>query len=51
MAKKADEASVVHQMSQLAMAKATTEREVFYGIIDLKDTYRLRLAYPNAFNK
>jgi hypothetical protein len=43
--------SIVHQMSQLALAKAVTEREVFYGIIDLKNTYRLRLAYPRAFKK
>jgi len=43
--------SVVQQMSQLALAKAATEKDVFYGIIDLKDTYRLRLAYPNAFKK
>lgn len=43
--------SVVHLMSQLALAKAATEREVFYGVIDLKDTYRLRLAYPSAFSK
>lgn len=43
--------SVVHQMSQLALAKAATEREVFYGTIDMKDTYRLRLAYPKFFKK
>jgi hypothetical protein len=43
--------SIVHQMSQLALAKAATEREVYYGVIDLKDTYRLRVAYPNAFQK
>jgi hypothetical protein len=43
--------SIIHQMSQLALAKATTEREVFYGVIDLKDTHRLRLAYPKVFEK
>jgi len=41
--------NIVHQMGQLALAKASTEREVFYGVIDLKDTYRLRFAYPRAF--
>jgi len=43
--------SVVQQMAQLALAKAATEKDVFYGIIDLKDTYRLRIAYPKFFNK
>ena len=43
--------SVVHQMSQLALAKAATEREVYYGVIALQDTKRLRLAYPKAFQK
>jgi len=41
--------SVVYLMAQLAMAKALTEREVYYGVIDMTDTYRLRLAYPQAF--
>jgi len=41
--------SVVHLMAQLATAKAVTEREVYYGVIDMTDTYRLRLAYPQAF--
>jgi hypothetical protein len=41
--------SVVHLMTQLATAKALTEREVYYGVIDMTDTYRLRLAYPAAF--
>lgn len=41
--------SVVHLMTQLATAKALTEREVYYGVIDMTDTYRLRLAYPTAF--
>jgi hypothetical protein len=41
--------SVVYLMTQLATAKAVTEREVFYGVIDMTDTYRLRLAYPQAF--
>jgi hypothetical protein len=43
--------SIVQQMSQLALAKAATEKNVFYGIIDLKDTYRLRLAYPKYFRR
>ncbi|MCZ6490622.1 MAG: hypothetical protein O7A06_08835 [Acidobacteria bacterium] len=41
--------SVIDLMSKLAYAKAAIEHEVFYGIIDLKDTYRLRLAYPKTF--
>lgn len=41
--------SVVHLMTQLATAKALTEGEVYYGVIDMTDTYRLRLAYPQAF--
>src|SRR5579864_4249071 len=43
--------SVVDLMARLATAKAVTEREVYYGIIDLTDTYRLRLAYPKAFTR
>ena len=31
-------------LQQLALAKVTTEREVFYGVIDRKDMNRLRLA-------
>lgn len=41
--------SVVDMMSRLAIAKAVTEREVYYGVIDMTDTYRLRLAYPKYF--
>lgn len=41
--------SVVDLMARLATAKAVTEREVYYGVIDMTDTYRLRLAYPKAF--
>ena len=41
--------SIVDLMARLAMAKAITETEVYYGVIDLTDTYRLRLAYPKAF--
>ena len=41
--------SVVDLMARLATAKAITEREVYYGVIDMTDTYRLRLAYPKAF--
>jgi hypothetical protein len=41
--------SVVDLMTRLAMAKGITEREVHYGVIDMTDTYRLRLAYPKAF--
>jgi hypothetical protein len=41
--------SIVDLMTRLATAKAITEREVYYGVIDMTDTYRLRLAYPKAF--
>lgn len=41
--------SIVDLMGRLATAKAVTEREVYYGVIDLADTYRLRIAYPKAF--
>jgi hypothetical protein len=41
--------SIVDLMARLAMAKAVTETEVYYGVIDMTDTYRLRLAYPKAF--
>jgi hypothetical protein len=41
--------SIVDLMARLAMAKAVTETEVYYGVIDLTDTYRLRLAYPREF--
>jgi hypothetical protein len=41
--------SVVDLMARLATAKALMEREVYYGVIDMTDTYRLRLAYPKAF--
>lgn len=41
--------SIVDLMARLAMAKAITENEVYYGVIDMTDTYRLRLAYPKAF--
>jgi hypothetical protein len=41
--------SIVDLMARLAIAKAVTEGQVYYGTIDLTDTYRLRLAYPKAF--
>lgn len=41
--------SVVELMGSLATAKALTEREVYYGVIDMTDTYRLRVAYPKEF--
>lgn len=40
--------NVIKQMEQYATARAIT-REVFWGVIDGQDTYRLRLAYPSAF--
>ena len=42
--------SVISLMEKLALARSLTRREVFFGIIDQEDTYRLRLAYPKAFN-
>jgi hypothetical protein len=41
--------SVVDLMARLATAKALMEREIYYGVINMADTYRLRLAYPKAF--
>jgi hypothetical protein len=41
--------SILDLMARLATAKAVTEFEVRYGVIDMTDTYRLRLAYPEAF--
>lgn len=41
--------SIIQLMGKLAIAKAVTERRVFYGVIDITDTYRLRIAYPKAF--
>jgi hypothetical protein len=41
--------SIVDLMTRLATAKAVTEREVFFGVIDQTDTYRLRVAYPKVF--
>ena len=43
--------SVIDLMGRLATAKAITDGEVYYGVIDLTDTYRLRLAYPKAFTR
>lgn len=41
--------SVVGLMEQLARAKSVLGGSVLFGIIDRGDTYRLRLAFPNAF--
>jgi hypothetical protein len=41
--------SIVDTMREHALAKAATEGEVFYGVIDLTDTYRLRVAYSKHF--
>ncbi len=41
--------STIKMMEELAKAKAITAGEVFWGVIDKDDTYRLRLAYPRAF--
>jgi len=42
--------SVVELMEKLAKAKAILGSEVFFGVIDLRDSYRLRLAYRTQFN-
>jgi hypothetical protein len=41
--------SILDLMRTHAVAKAVSEGRVFYGVIDMRDTYRLRLAYPKAF--
>jgi hypothetical protein len=41
--------SIVELMDGLARAKALLGQEVFFGVIDKNDTYRLRLAYPKTF--
>jgi hypothetical protein len=41
--------SVIALMEQLATAKAALGQEIFFGVIDRNDTYRLRIAYPKAF--
>ncbi len=41
--------SVIALMQDLATAKAALGAEVFFGVIDKADTYRLRLAYVKAF--
>lgn len=43
--------AVLDLMAQLAMAKSVSDgREVWYGVIDGRDTRRLIDAYPDAFN-
>jgi hypothetical protein len=41
--------SVIGLMEQLAKAKSVLNGPVFFGTIDRDATYRLRLAYPKAF--
>lgn len=41
--------SVIKLMQELARAKAVFGRQVFFGVINRDGTYRLRLAYPSAF--
>lgn len=41
--------SVVGLMEQLAKARAVLGGTVYFGIINRDDTYRLRLAFPEAF--
>ncbi|HLY62561.1 MAG TPA: hypothetical protein VKV95_17605 [Terriglobia bacterium] len=42
--------SVIDLMEKLSTAKAILGKEVFFGVIALQDSYRLRLAYPTQFN-
>jgi hypothetical protein len=42
--------SVLTQMQQLAVARALTASDVFYGIIDGADSLRLVKAYPKEFS-
>lgn len=41
--------SVISLMEKLAIARSLTRGRVFFTVVDQEDTYRLRLAYPNAF--
>lgn len=41
--------SIVGLMEQLAKARALLGGQISFGIIDRRDTYRLRIAFPNAF--
>ena len=41
--------SIIGLMEELAKAKAALGQEVFFGIINREDSYRLRVAYPKAF--
>jgi hypothetical protein len=44
------EAAVLTQMWQLAIAKSLmTNTRIFYGVLDGRDSFRLKLAYPDAF--
>jgi hypothetical protein len=41
--------SVIATMEAFAKLRAGLGQEVFFGVIDMQDSYRLRLAYPKAF--
>ena len=41
--------SVIGTMEAFAKLRAALGLEVLFGVIDLRDSYRLRIAYPNAF--
>ena len=44
------EQSVIELMKILATVKSVTSgKQIWWGIIDKRDTYRLRIAYPDAF--
>jgi len=44
--------SVIQQLRKMAVAKSVEDRRtVFYGVIALEDSYRLRLKYRAAFVK
>lgn len=43
--------SVVQQLQKLAIAKSATENQrIFFGVIGLEDSYRLRMKYSQAFD-
>lgn len=44
------EQSVVDLMKNLAVAKSAFGKQIWWGVIDKRDTYRLRIAYPEAFS-
>lgn len=42
--------SVVDLMKNLAVARSAFGKQIWWGVIDKRDTYRLRIAYPQVFS-